>query len=77
MKKFYIYILMVLIAIGCSKQDEAITNNNRIIGKSLNVKTEDISQSDTKAYIEDLKVVFEEGDELAVFDNNTAASKYI
>lgn len=77
MKKFYIYIIMVLIAIGCSKQDEAITNNNRIIGKSLNVKTEDISQSDTKAYIEDLKVVFEEGDELAVFDNNTAASKYI
>ena len=77
MKKIYIYILLVLLTIGCTKQDDVITNDNRLVSKSLNVYTEEISQSDTKAYIDNLKVVFEDDDKLAVFDKNTAISEYV
>ncbi len=77
MKKIYIYILLALLTIGCTKQDDVITNDNRLVSKSLNVYTEEISQSDTKAYIDNLKVVFEDDDKLAVFDKNTAISEYV
>lgn len=79
MKKLYLYIFIILIACGCSKQDEAIIGNDTpIVGKSFSVKTEDVRQGETKAHIgEGLKVVFDDPDELAVFDKNTAPSQYI
>lgn len=79
MKKLYIQLLIVLLACGCTKQDDTIIGNDTLaVGKSFSVKTEDVHQGETKAHIgEGLKVVFDNEDKLAVFDQNTAPSQYI
>lgn len=65
MKRFYLYLLSILVLISCSKEQDVITDNR--VNNSPKFYAE-IDNSLTRAYVNnDLKICWNENDKLSVF----------
>ena len=77
MKKLFVLLSITMFAVGCESMDDFDLGTDIPHRNSFNVKIESITNSDTtRAHLDNLKVVLDDGDKIAIFDNNTAKSEY-
>ena len=77
MKKLFILLSLALLAAGCESVDDFDLGANTHRSNSIIAKIESIGNDNSKrAHLEDLKVLLDEEDKIAIFDNNTAKSEY-
>ena len=77
MKKLFILLSLALLAAGCESVDDFDLDANTPRSNSIIAKIESIANDNsTRAHLEDLKVLLDDEDKIAIFDNNTAKSEY-
>ena len=77
MKQLLLILSIAIFITGCESNNDEYSSENSLRSNSFNFVIEPIANNNiTKAHLEGLKVVFDNDDKIAIFDNNTAKSEY-
>ena len=77
MKRTFILSVMTgILACGCSSNEDMYNDYLQKSDKSFRVAVEQPVCNETRAHLNNLNVVFDDKDKIAVFENNTAKSEY-
>ncbi len=78
MKKLSFLLSVMVIAGSCTMHDDdlMVEGGTSYLAKSFKAHVENVTSDDTKAHLEELRVLFDDEDQITLFDMNTAASIY-